>query len=109
MGGLAGGENPQLIELAMPTLRADTRLYRNYVYSKEPPLDIPIYAYHGVGDPTIPAEAVAAWGEETTGAFRFREFPGGHFYLKEEGSGFMEAFRADQAEVMGDSGSGSAA
>jgi surfactin synthase thioesterase subunit/glycosyltransferase involved in cell wall biosynthesis len=108
MGGLGGGENPELIELAMPTLRADTRLYRNYVYRKEAPLQMPIFAYHGVGDPTIPPETVAAWREETTGPFRFREFPGGHFYLREESSGFMEAFRADQAEVMGDSTSDSA-
>ncbi len=70
------------MRIALPALRADARLYRNYVYQPGEKLQIPIFAYHGADDPNVKPEHVDAWCEETTGKFRRREFPGGHFFIQ---------------------------
>ncbi len=101
LGGLQGDEDPELMQLLLPMLRADTRLYRNYVYREEAKLEMPIYAYCGVGDALLTVAQVAGWRDETSGDFRLREFPGGHFYLQDPGSGFREAFSADVRELVG--------
>jgi surfactin synthase thioesterase subunit len=43
-------DNDGLMRVLLPVLRADTALYRNYVYSVEPPLDLPLRAYGGAAD-----------------------------------------------------------
>ena len=53
-------ENPQAMQLLLPVLRADTRLYRNYTYSPEPPFDFPIFAYGGADDPNLRTEHIDA-------------------------------------------------
>ncbi len=74
--------NPALMALAMPALRADTRLYRNYVYRPEQPLAIPLFAYGGDADPNVSREQVGAWREQTTAGFVQMEFAGGHFFVQ---------------------------
>ena len=59
----------------LPALRADAALYRNYVYTGEPPLDVPIRAYGGAGDPRIGPEHLQAWAEQTTASFRRANLP----------------------------------
>jgi surfactin synthase thioesterase subunit len=75
-------DNPELMRLMMPTVRADTRLYRNYVYRPEQPLSIPIYAFGGIMDPNVSPEHIAAWREQTTGPFAQEHFAGGHFFIR---------------------------
>ncbi len=74
--------NPALMRLAMPALRADTRLYRNYVYRPEEPLAIPIFAYGGNADANVSREQVGDWREQTAAAFVQTEFAGGHFFIQ---------------------------
>ena len=75
-------EDPAALHTILPALRADTSLYRHYVYQPEPPFDFPIRAYGGLEDPNIGEEHLAAWSGETTAGFAMRRFPGGHFYLQ---------------------------
>ncbi|MDP2996512.1 MAG: alpha/beta fold hydrolase [Bryobacterales bacterium] len=74
-------DNDGLMRVLLPVLRADTALYRNYVYSVEPPLDLPLRAYGGAADPNVRQEHVEAWSCQTTRSFAARIFDGGHFYL----------------------------
>ena len=74
-------ENPEAMQYALPALRTDTALYRNYVYTPEPPLPVPIFAYGGRADPNVTSEHVEAWREQTIADFTRREFAGGHFFL----------------------------
>jgi surfactin synthase thioesterase subunit len=85
----------------LPALRADTALYRRYVYREEPPLDCPIYACGGVDDANVTEAHLAAWREQTTGEFRVRLFPGGHFYLQPPGKEFLEALKEELLVVSG--------
>jgi surfactin synthase thioesterase subunit/glycosyltransferase involved in cell wall biosynthesis len=94
MAGL-GALPQEAIDLALPILRADSRLYRNYVYTPGPPLAIPIAAYGGASDPSIAPEQLDGWREQTTASFTRREFEDGHFYLASNRDAFLEALRRD--------------
>jgi surfactin synthase thioesterase subunit len=83
------------MRIALPALRADTRLYRRYVYQPEAPLNIPVYVYAGRGDANIGPQHVDAWWEQTTGVFAVRWFDGGHFYLQADPEPFLLALRQD--------------
>jgi surfactin synthase thioesterase subunit/glycosyltransferase involved in cell wall biosynthesis len=79
----------------LPALRADTHLYRHYVYTEDPPLPVPIRAYGGLDDPHISRTHLEAWCEQTTESFALRQFSGGHFYLKEHRAEFDTALHED--------------
>lgn len=85
---------PELLKLALPALLADVRLYRHYVYTPEPPLDMPIYAYGGDADPNVTSEHLEAWREQTTSRFERVEFQGGHFYFESALPALLAALRA---------------
>jgi surfactin synthase thioesterase subunit/glycosyltransferase involved in cell wall biosynthesis len=87
--------DPRLLEIALPALEADARLYRRYVHQPGDPLDIPVYAYRGAADPNIQEEHAARWAEMTTGAFQARVFEGGHFYLDQSREAVLAALRQD--------------
>jgi surfactin synthase thioesterase subunit/glycosyltransferase involved in cell wall biosynthesis len=87
----------EMLRLALPLLRADTRLYRNYVYTPEDPLPVPIVAYGGASDPNVRPEHLEAWSEQTTAGLLRREFLGGHFYFKANSALFLETLKADLA------------
>ncbi len=93
-------DNPELLEIVLPALRADTGLYRRYVYTPGPPLACPIFAYGGESDPAVTPDHLRAWEQQTTSAFRFRLFPGGHFYLNTSRPAFLEALAADLGEIF---------
>ena len=89
------GNLPEALDQVLPVLRADTRLYRNYVYQPEPPLAIRIVAYGGANDPSVAAEHLEAWRAQTTRSFTRREFASGHFYLQTNSDAVLEALRRD--------------
>jgi medium-chain acyl-[acyl-carrier-protein] hydrolase len=92
-------ENPALLGVAMPALRADTRLYRNYVYQPGRPLQMPVYAYGGTTDPNVQRRHIEAWKEQTAGQFTSREFAGGHFFIQSAQKDFLESLISDTAQV----------
>lgn len=90
-----GDLTDQSMHLALPTLRADTRLYRNYVYSPGDPLAIPVAVYGGASDASIARDQLDRWREQTTSSFTRREFAGGHFYLQSNTPAVLEALQQD--------------
>lgn len=73
---------PELMQLLLPTLRADFEMLETYDYAAEEPLECPITAIGGLEDHRVPLEALEAWSLETRGPFRLHRFPGGHFYFR---------------------------
>jgi medium-chain acyl-[acyl-carrier-protein] hydrolase len=92
-------ENEELLQVILPVLRADTHIYRNYIYVDRPPLNCKIYVYGGKSDPNVKPEHLQAWQEHTTGAATVRLFPGGHFYLQTAQQEFLKALAADLEEL----------
>ena len=63
------------------TLRADFELNEAYTYRAGPPLDVPLSAFAGRGDPRVRAADMDGWREHTSSAFTFRQFDAGHFLI----------------------------
>lgn len=72
---------PELIELMLPTIRADLEACANYAHRHQRPLKTPIAAYGAMGDMGVPAIMLGGWRALTVGGFRQRLFPGDHGYL----------------------------
>lgn len=83
-----------LLPLVLPTIRSD---YRASELHHSPPsarLHCPIIALTGEDDPVVDADGVRNWIRHTSGDFRMRVFPGGHFYLDDH----AEAVRQEITE-----------
>ena len=93
-------ENRELIELTLPALRADTALYRNYVYRDGPLVGCPIRAYGGLDDARITRNDLEAWARETTDSFRLQMLPGGHFFLEADQAQFLNVLSQDLSAVL---------
>jgi len=87
-------DQPELMEMVLPVLRADLLLCQSYRYLPRPPLPVPVSAFGGSTDPAVTPEKLCAWREVTTGDFRMRILPGGHHYLFTSGPAVLEEIRA---------------
>lgn len=72
---------PELMRLMLPLLRADFEVVETYAYREEPPLDIPFSVYGGVRDEEVSREELEGWCEQTSASCRLRLFPGEHFFI----------------------------
>ncbi len=75
--------NKELLQLALPILKADCYAHETYAYNDEPPFDFPIWVYGGTGDETVARERLDAWGEHTTADSHTHMIPGGHLFIDE--------------------------
>ena len=75
-------EEPELLELLLPTLRADLSIVESYVHVPGPPLECPLSCFGGADDPSVDAADLAAWRDHTGSAFSLRMFPGSHFFVQ---------------------------
>jgi surfactin synthase thioesterase subunit len=88
-------QNDELLDLMLPTIRADFELCETYEYHPESPLECPMTIYGGLEDHDVEAGRLAAWSEMTVGACEIRIFPGGHFYLNNSRADFLRNFAGD--------------
>ena len=72
----------ELMDIVLPSLRADFALYESYRYSSGPPLNCPISTFGGLSDQRVSHGDLEAWRDQTTVSFSIRMFPGDHFFLK---------------------------
>lgn len=84
-------QEPELLALFLPTLRADFTLIETYRYVGSPPLPCPLTVFGGLADPVVTQEELAAWHEHTSSAFAVRMFPGDHFFLNSTRSALLGA------------------
>lgn len=74
-------DNPELMLIMIPLLRADFLLCESYAYAGEPPLDCAISVFGGLEDHETGPEKLEGWREQTTKGFVRRMLPGDHFFL----------------------------
>ena len=77
-------QHEELMQLLLPTLRADFTLAETYVYLPGEPLPCPCSAFGGLRDTNISRAELAAWQQHTKGPFLVRMFPGDHFFLQSD-------------------------
>ncbi|MFC6085308.1 thioesterase II family protein [Sphaerisporangium aureirubrum] len=73
--------DPDAIALLLPLLRTDFGLWERDPPARKDPLECPVTVLCGESDPRAPLTSVTGWESATTGEFRIRVFPGGHFYF----------------------------
>jgi surfactin synthase thioesterase subunit len=75
-------QDPEMLSLYLPILRADVTLFKTYTWVEEPPLDFPISIFGGRDDTSVSYEELAAWAIHSTKPGEPKLFPGGHSYLQ---------------------------
>jgi medium-chain acyl-[acyl-carrier-protein] hydrolase len=74
-------ENPEMMTLLMPLLRADFELVQHYSYTPDLPLPCPITAFGGLQDTQVACENLEEWRQQTTRKFSLHMLAGDHFFL----------------------------
>jgi medium-chain acyl-[acyl-carrier-protein] hydrolase len=76
-------DQPSLLEVVLPIVRADFTALESYRYAPDAPLDCPMTVFGGTRDANVSREALAAWRKETTAPVQVTQFEGDHFYLQQ--------------------------
>lgn len=92
--------NRELLELVLPTIRADFALAANYQYRPMPPLDIPITVFEGRLDEHIRLDDVGGWARETTADCRVHWFEGDHFFINGEQQKVIDLLNSELTELL---------
>ncbi|MEW6405533.1 MAG: alpha/beta fold hydrolase [Chloroflexota bacterium] len=74
-------DQPSVMQLFLPALRADSEAVETYHHIPGEPLDCPVIVFGGLEDPRVSRKHLEAWAAHTTSRFDTRYFPGDHFYL----------------------------
>ena len=74
-------DNPELLEMIQPLLRADFAVCETYQYEPGAALDCPLFAFGGLKDLEVGREKLEPWREHTSAYFVLRMLPGDHFFL----------------------------
>ncbi|KNC66759.1 thioesterase II family protein [Pseudoalteromonas ardens] len=74
--------NPELMALFLPVLRADFSLSENHIYRATPPFDFPLHLVGGNEDSSVTREELNGWQALSSHEIRETWFPGDHFYLQ---------------------------
>ena len=74
--------NEELLDLLLPMLRADLKMFDTAVNTPEPPLNCPITAIGGNADPIVNQEALKAWSKYTNQTFNLHNFNSDHFFIQ---------------------------
>lgn len=77
-------EQPELMELLSPALRADFQLIETWCYQPQPPINIPIAAFGGIEDVEVSFSDLDAWSQQTDSVFSVQMFRGDHFFLNSD-------------------------
>jgi medium-chain acyl-[acyl-carrier-protein] hydrolase len=75
--------NPEILEVFLPTLRADISVVESYRFEGNGPVECPISAFSGESDSSVTWQELLAWKRQTGRQFAAHIFPGGHFYPRE--------------------------
>ena len=88
-------DEPELMALFLPTLRADFAVFETYRFEPEPQLPCRLAFYGGSHDPQSEPAASDGWFDLVSGPTSRRIFPGGHFYLAEQRAAVAHAIAQD--------------
>ena len=93
-------DNESLMELVLPTIRADFALAERYHYYHGNPLSVPITVLVGKLDSHTSNDQVDGWQKETSKRVFVRWFEGGHFFINEEKQAVLECVAAQIRDLM---------
>lgn len=74
-------QQPELMELLLPVLRADFLLIESWVDAGHAPLDVPIRVFGGLEDSGAGKDRLEGWRTRTRRDFGMHIVPGNHFFI----------------------------
>ncbi|ASJ53772.1 putative thioesterase [Brevibacillus formosus] len=74
-------EDKEILDMLLPTLRADFTICETYRYQDEEPLEFGLTAIGGWQDPDFSVAHLEAWGDHTNAAFQTYILEGDHFFI----------------------------
>lgn len=92
--------NALLMELLLPTLRADFALSETYRFYEEEPLPSSISAFGGMQDTRVSAEELCAWKNQTSAHFLLHMLPGQHFFLLNARDALLEIISRELRQIL---------
>lgn len=92
--------NKELMELLLPTLRADFSIVANYRHVKRPRLPVPMTVLAGTRDRHASPIQVTGWAEETSAACTVHWLDAGHFFIHSMQDTLLDYLRAELATAV---------
>ncbi|MCC7142791.1 MAG: thioesterase [Candidatus Eisenbacteria bacterium] len=83
----------ELMELVLPTIRADFALCETYRHQPAPRLEIPLLVFGGDADPNVTPAHLEAWREVTSADCEIVLLPGDHFFFEAHQGRMLELIR----------------
>jgi medium-chain acyl-[acyl-carrier-protein] hydrolase len=93
-------ENPDILQLVLPGLRASFEMYECYEYVEGRPLDCDITAFGGYMDKAATTEDLEAWRHQTNGSFSLQMLPGNHFFINSKQEPFFQILASDLMRIL---------
>lgn len=84
-------QEPELMAIFLPILRADFAVSEAEMAPAGEPLACPITALGGLTDEKATIDELDAWRAQTSAAFDRETFPGGHFFIQSAREAFLGA------------------
>ena len=86
--------NNELMELLLPTIKADFGVVDTYIYRTQPPLPLSLKALGGQEDSEVSPEQLFPWHKQSTSEFSSHIFPGDHFFIQQRQSSVLNRILA---------------
>lgn len=77
-------EDPEILEMVLPVVRADYRAVETYRYAPGMRLNCPISVLYGTSDPLVTTDEAHAWSHHSANSTEVHPLSGAHFYLDHE-------------------------
>jgi len=91
---------PEIVELMLPTIRADMTMVETYLYKEDQPFDCPFSAFGGLGDIWVSKEQLAGWKDQTNSSFDLKMFDGDHFFVKSAQEAILKEVSAELEQTI---------
>lgn len=73
--------HPEVMQLLLPTIRADLQVFETYTYQARPPLHCPIAVFGAFDDKRVARPGLERWRHHTSSVFSLTMLPGDHFFI----------------------------
>lgn len=74
-------QHPEVVQLLLPTIRADLQVFETYIHQTGPPLPCSVAVFGGIDDTRIAASGLEHWRHHTRSEFSLTMLPGDHFFI----------------------------
>jgi medium-chain acyl-[acyl-carrier-protein] hydrolase len=75
--------DPEALDLFLRPMKVDLQAYELYRMEEEAVLTVPITAFAGAEDRSVPPHRMQGWGMRTQARFELKVLPGGHFFTQD--------------------------